>query len=134
FLFILYNCCSRSKKVIIHVPYKVKKIKHTHLVYKTIHHHHKHHDMGLHHDIGLLPEEHEHFHHMHLHDEPVLSHSQPVPTLTIPEFLPDLPINDPLDLPELNDIPLFQKQRPPPYYKRDYGSEPRNQIQGGQYN
>ncbi|GAB1866327.1 hypothetical protein CAJAP_07406 [Camponotus japonicus] len=28
-----------SKKVIIHVPYRVKKVKHTHTIYKIIPHH-----------------------------------------------------------------------------------------------
>ncbi|XP_049886306.1 uncharacterized protein LOC126380746 [Pectinophora gossypiella] len=88
----------RSKKVVIHVPYKVKKIKHTHMVYKTVHHHH----------IDHAPmEEHEHFHHMHIHDEaPSAQHSQPVPGIGIPEFLPDVP-ELPLDVPNVPpDMPL----------------------------
>ncbi|XP_026727750.1 uncharacterized histidine-rich protein DDB_G0274557-like [Trichoplusia ni] len=85
----------RNKKVVIHVPYKVKKIRHTHTVYKTIHHHHTHHEPHVDH------EEHEHFHHMHIHDEPPSGqHSQPVPGIGIPEFLPDLP-DSALDIPDV---------------------------------
>ncbi|XP_061729830.1 uncharacterized histidine-rich protein DDB_G0274557-like isoform X2 [Cydia pomonella] len=102
----------RKKKVVIHVPYKVKKIKHTHTVYKTIHHHHTHHD----HIDPLLAhaptEEHEHFHHMHLHDEG--QHSQPVPGIGIPEFLPDVP----LDAPDEHDLPLHPNRHIIPLYRR----------------
>ncbi|XP_060809781.1 uncharacterized protein LOC106133776 [Amyelois transitella] len=102
FLFLFAHADGRTKKVVIHVPYKVKKIKHTHTVYKTIHHHHTHHD---HIDHGTSPsEEHEHFHHMHLHDEPPLGqHTQPIPGIGIPEFLPDVPLDVPL--PDLPDLP-----------------------------
>ncbi|KYN01057.1 hypothetical protein ALC62_08283, partial [Cyphomyrmex costatus] len=31
-----------SKKVVIHVPYRVKNVKHTHTIYKIIAHHGKH--------------------------------------------------------------------------------------------
>ncbi|KAJ8737787.1 hypothetical protein PYW08_000382 [Mythimna loreyi] len=83
------NTEGRTKKVVIHVPYKVKKIKHTHTVYKTIHHHHTHRDPHMDHSLAAT-EEHEHFHHMHFHDEPpVGQHSHPVPGIGIPEFLPD---------------------------------------------
>ncbi|KOB72620.1 Uncharacterized protein OBRU01_11898 [Operophtera brumata] len=91
---------SRKKKVVIHVPYKVKKIKHTHTVYKTIHHHHAH----PHKDhAGSPSEEHEHFHHLHLHEEPpslLGAHSQPVGGLAIPEFLPDVP----MEVPDIPDV------------------------------
>ncbi|XP_053624589.1 uncharacterized protein LOC128683223 [Plodia interpunctella] len=111
FLFLFAHADGRTKKVVIHVPYKVKKIKHTHTVYKTIHHHHTHHD---HLDHGTSPsEEHEHFHHMHLHDEPPLGqHTQPIPGIGIPEFLPDVPLDLPLpDLPDLHrEIPLIPKR------------------------
>ncbi|XP_025160767.1 uncharacterized protein LOC112589919 [Harpegnathos saltator] len=30
-----------SKKVVIHVPYRVKNVKHTHTIYKLIPHYHK---------------------------------------------------------------------------------------------
>lgn len=35
--FTIFFCC--RKKVIIHVPYRVKKVKHTHTIYKIIPHH-----------------------------------------------------------------------------------------------
>lgn len=34
-----YYCYVRRKKVVIHVPYKVKNVKHTHTIYKIIPHH-----------------------------------------------------------------------------------------------
>ncbi|XP_076649660.1 uncharacterized protein LOC143357223 [Halictus rubicundus] len=35
-----------SKKVIIHVPYRVKKVEHTHTIYKIVpSYHHKHEDI-----------------------------------------------------------------------------------------
>ncbi|OXU19510.1 hypothetical protein TSAR_012132 [Trichomalopsis sarcophagae] len=43
-----------SKKVIIHVPYHVKNIKHTHTIYKIIKHEHK----KDHEDWKKEPEEH----------------------------------------------------------------------------
>ncbi|XP_028170848.1 histone-lysine N-methyltransferase, H3 lysine-79 specific-like [Ostrinia nubilalis] len=109
----------RTKKVVIHVPYKVKKIKHTHTVYKTIHHHHTHHDPHL--DHALSPsEEHEHFHHMHIHEEPpVGQHSQPVPGISIPEFLPDVPLDVPLDLPDIpRELPVLPNRHVIPLYRR----------------
>ncbi|CAH4038439.1 unnamed protein product [Pieris brassicae] len=89
FLAILASVAAgRTKKVVIHVPYKVKKVRHTHTVYKTVHHHHKHHDF---HDFLEHPgEEHEHFHHMLLDEQ---AHSQPVPSISIPNFLPDVPMD-----------------------------------------
>lgn len=42
FLFVLATLISpssQSKKVVIHVPYKVKNVKHTHTIYKIIPHH-----------------------------------------------------------------------------------------------
>ncbi|XP_075990834.1 uncharacterized protein LOC142986294 isoform X2 [Anticarsia gemmatalis] len=112
------NTEGRNKKVVIHVPYKVKKIRHTHTVYKTIHHHHTHHD----HDHGMSPsEEHEHFHHMHIHDEPpVGSHSQPIVGIGIPEFLPDVPLDVPLDIPDVppHEIPGLPNRHIVPLYRR----------------
>ncbi|RVE51037.1 hypothetical protein evm_004328 [Chilo suppressalis] len=107
----------RTKKVVIHVPYKVKKIKHTHTVYKTIHHHHTHHD----HMEGLSGEEHEHFHHMHLHEDPASAqHTQPVPGIGIPEFLPDVPLNVPLDLPDIpREIPALPTRHMIPLYRKN---------------
>ncbi|XP_041987620.1 uncharacterized protein LOC121739308 [Aricia agestis] len=115
FLAILVTAEGRTKKVVIHVPYKVKKIKHTHTVYKTIHHHHTHHD----HELGLPSEEHEHFHHMHL-DPPAGAHSQPIPGIGIPEFLPDVPLELPLEIPDVpHDIPGFPSKHIRPLYRRD---------------
>ncbi|KAF7417821.1 hypothetical protein HZH68_000474 [Vespula germanica] len=37
--FVLISPSSSSKKVVIHVPYKVKNVKHTHTIYKIIPHH-----------------------------------------------------------------------------------------------
>lgn len=114
---------SRKKKVVIHVPYKVKKIKHVHTVYKTIHHHHTHHD---HDPITSPSDEHEHFHHniMHLHDDPGIGqHSQPVAAIGIPEFLPDVPL-DPLDVPGIpHDVPVIPNRHIIPLYRRNLVSE-----------
>ncbi|XP_031767489.1 forkhead box protein B2-like [Galleria mellonella] len=121
FMLIFAYADGRTKKVVIHVPYKVKKIKHTHTVYKTIHHHHTHHDPHIDHAISPS-EEHEHFHHMHLHEElppppPVGQHTQPIPGIGIPEFLPDVPL-DPLDLPKMpRDLPLHSKRHGIPLYR-----------------
>ncbi|XP_045458521.1 uncharacterized protein LOC123668873 [Melitaea cinxia] len=113
------NIEGRTKKVVIHVPYKVKKIKHTHTVFKTIHHHHSHHDHHDYHDHlehldEILPaEEHEHFHHMHLDEPPIIAPNHPIPSIVypeigipeigIPEFLPDAPLD--LPLAGLPDVP-----------------------------
>ncbi|KAI8430960.1 hypothetical protein MSG28_001064 [Choristoneura fumiferana] len=109
----------RKKKVVIHVPYKVKKIKHVHTVYKTIHHHHTHHE---HEPIISPSEEHEHFHHniMHIHDDPGAGqHSQPVPGIGIPEFLPDVPL-DPLDVPGIpHDVPVIPNRHIIPLFRRN---------------
>ncbi|CAG9558696.1 unnamed protein product [Danaus chrysippus] len=111
FLAVLFTDCEgRTKKVVIHVPYKVKKIKHVHTVYKTIHHHHTHHD----HEHGLVPDDHEHFHHMHLLEEPSPTHVQ-----AIPEFLPDGPLDLPLDISEMpRDIPLKSIRHGIPLYRQ----------------
>lgn len=109
--------CRRNKKVVIHVPYKVKKIKHVHTVYKTVHHHHKpsvgyEHEASHQHHVAVNGEEHEHFHHMHLHEDGA-QHSQPVPGIGIPEFLPDVPLED--DMAEVaalgarHHIPLYRR-------------------------
>ncbi|XP_047544100.1 protein eyes shut-like isoform X2 [Vanessa atalanta] len=95
----------RTKKVVIHVPFKVKKIKHTHTVFKTIHHHHSHHDHHDHLDTILPAEEHEHFHHMHLDEAPIVQNHQ-IPNIGItgmgiPDFLPDAPLDLPLSIPDL---------------------------------
>ncbi|XP_074101500.1 uncharacterized protein LOC141529057 [Cotesia typhae] len=37
-MLILYHPTDAKKKVVIHVPYRIKKIKHTHTVYKVIPH------------------------------------------------------------------------------------------------
>ncbi|CAH0716062.1 unnamed protein product, partial [Brenthis ino] len=117
----------RTKKVVIHVPYKVKKIKHTHTVFKTVHHHHTHHD---HQDLESLSpaEEHEHFHYMHLDEPPVAKHSHLIPgigipgaglpTISIPEFLPDAPVDLHLDIP---DVPRDRTIKPKriPLFRRD---------------
>ncbi|CAG9137527.1 unnamed protein product [Plutella xylostella] len=97
----------RTKKVVIHVPYKVKKIKHTHTVYKTVHHHHTHREPPEPLHLGAPSEEHEHFHHMHLHDEGS-------PSMPIPDFLPDVPLDVPdipdmVELPGHRHIPLFRR-------------------------
>ncbi|XP_023938755.1 uncharacterized protein LOC112046359 isoform X1 [Bicyclus anynana] len=124
------NTEGRTKKVVIHVPYKVKKIKHTHTVYKTVHHHHTHHDHLDHLEhldhfehLDHLPpaDEHEHFHHMHLLDDaPIKSHTQPVPAIDIPEFLPDGPLNLPLELNNIpRDIPGIPKRLAIPLFRRD---------------
>ncbi|XP_037869967.1 putative uncharacterized protein DDB_G0287191 isoform X3 [Bombyx mori] len=108
----------RTKKVIIHVPYKLKKIKHTHTVYKTIHHHHTHHDPNS--DYNLSPsEEHEHFHHVHLHEEPPTGqYNQPIPGVEIPEFLPDDDLLSPLDIPDIpNEIRGLTPRLPMSLYK-----------------
>lgn len=93
------------------MPYKVKKIKHIHTVYKTVHHHH----------VDHAPmEEHEHFHHMHIHeDQAVGQHSHPVAGIGIPEFLPDVP-DVPMEIPDLPQheitglnrhiIPLYRRK------------------------
>lgn len=39
---LLHFVSSFRKKVVIHVPYRVKNIKHTHTIYKIIAHHGKH--------------------------------------------------------------------------------------------
>lgn len=108
-----YFVCRRNKKVVIHVPYKVKKIKHTHTVYKTIHHHHTHRDPHM-------DEEHEHFHHMHIHDEPsVGQHSHPIPGIGIPEFLPDVPLDAEIaDVPP-HEIPGLPNRHIVPLYRRN---------------
>ncbi|XP_076225172.1 uncharacterized protein LOC143174707 [Nomia melanderi] len=50
-LLVLLQQPVESKKVIIHVPYRVKKMEHTHTIYKLIpHYEHKHHDHHDHHD------------------------------------------------------------------------------------
>ncbi|XP_011685664.1 PREDICTED: uncharacterized protein LOC105448663 [Wasmannia auropunctata] len=43
-VFALTHQSIESKKVVIHVPYRVKNVKHTHTIYKIIsdHHHGKH--------------------------------------------------------------------------------------------
>ncbi|XP_030031144.2 putative uncharacterized protein DDB_G0287191 [Manduca sexta] len=109
----------RSKKVVIHVPYKVRKVKHTHTVYKTVHHHHTHHDPHLDHSSAPT-EEHEHFHHMHIHNEPPSGqHSQPVPDIGIPEFLPDA-LNAPLEIPDIpRAFPKLPSRLALPLYRRN---------------
>ncbi|KAJ8737025.1 hypothetical protein PYW07_000296 [Mythimna separata] len=111
----------RNKKVVIHVPYKVKKIKHTHTVYKTIHHHHTHREPHMEHSLAAT-EEHEHFHHMHIHDEPpVGQHSQPVPGIGIPEFLPDVPLDVGLGIPDVppHEIKGLPTRHIVPLYRRN---------------
>ncbi|XP_028046047.1 uncharacterized protein LOC114254293 [Monomorium pharaonis] len=39
FAFIMVHQSIESKKVVIHVPYRVKNVKHTHTIYKIIKHH-----------------------------------------------------------------------------------------------
>ncbi|XP_038216647.1 uncharacterized protein LOC119835737 [Zerene cesonia] len=113
FLAILATAAAgRTKKVVIHVPYKVKKIKHTHTVYKTIHHHHKHHDL-YDHGLALPTEEHEHFHHVLL-DEPT-GHAQPLPSMGFPEYLPDVPMDE-TELSEYEDLPIPTRHV---FYKRE---------------
>lgn len=115
--------------MVIHVPYKVKKIRHTHTVFKTVHHHHTHHD---HPEVeSLLPaEEHEHFHYMHLDEPPVPKHSHLVPgigipglgmsSIKIPEFLPDAPLDLTGDIPDLTrEISVKSKRLGIPLYKRE---------------
>lgn len=100
------------------MPFKVKKIKHTHTVYKTIHHHHAFNDAHTDHAVSPT-EEHEHFHHMHIHEEPATgAHSQPVPGLGIPEFLPDVPIELPIDIPDVPQIPGLSSRHKIPLYRR----------------
>ncbi|KYQ55503.1 hypothetical protein ALC60_05565, partial [Trachymyrmex zeteki] len=41
-VFVLIHQLIESKKVVIHVPYRVKNVKHTHTIYKIIAHHGKH--------------------------------------------------------------------------------------------
>ncbi|XP_026331870.1 uncharacterized histidine-rich protein DDB_G0274557-like isoform X2 [Hyposmocoma kahamanoa] len=109
-LFVLVVTQVDGKKVVIHVPYKVKKIKHIHTVYKTVHHHH----------VDHAPlEEHEHFHHMHIHDEPPAGqHSHPVPGIGIPEFLPDVP-DVPMEIPDVpHDISVLPNRHIIPLYRR----------------
>ncbi|CAK1554837.1 unnamed protein product [Leptosia nina] len=98
----------RSKKVIIHVPYKVKKIRHTHTVYKTIHHHHKHHEFPNY--LEHPSEEHEHFHHMLIDD----AHTQPIPAIGLPDYLPDVPINDE---DEMDGVPIIPTRHM--FFKRE---------------
>nr|XP_034839661.1 uncharacterized protein LOC117995776 [Maniola hyperantus] len=136
FLAILVTCTEgRTKKVIIHVPYKVKKVKHTHTVYKTVHHHHTHRDHLDHIEhidpldhydhldhFDHLPsaDEHEHFHHMHLDEPPIKSHGKTVSDVGIPEFLPDGLLNLPLELSSLTrDIPGIPKRLSIPLFRRD---------------
>ncbi|CAK9797883.1 hypothetical protein ANTQUA_LOCUS1396 [Anthophora quadrimaculata] len=40
-LFVLLRQPTESKKVIIHIPYRVNNVKHTHTVYKIIPHYHE---------------------------------------------------------------------------------------------
>ncbi|XP_047041037.1 uncharacterized protein LOC124645282 [Helicoverpa zea] len=118
--FLLVSTEGRNKKVVIHVPYKVKKIKHTHTVYKTIHHHHTHREPHM--EQALAVEEHEHFHHHHLHDDlPIGQHSQPVPGIGIPEFLPDVLLDVPLEIPDVpsHEIPGLPKRHIVPLYRRN---------------
>ncbi|XP_015586118.1 uncharacterized protein LOC107263440 [Cephus cinctus] len=44
FVFVLLQESSEAKKVLIHVPYRIKNVKHTHTIYKIIPHHHESHD------------------------------------------------------------------------------------------
>ncbi|XP_044733404.1 histidine-rich glycoprotein-like [Chrysoperla carnea] len=59
-LFVLFLIVSTAnsghKKVVIHIPYTVKNVKHTHTIYKTIHH-----------KKGDGKHEHHHHHHHHHH-------------------------------------------------------------------
>ncbi|CAK1588640.1 unnamed protein product [Parnassius mnemosyne] len=109
------NTEGRTTKIVIHVPYKVKKIKHTHTIYRIVHHHHTHHD---HLDHGPSPvEEHEHFHHFHTHEEPTIGqHSQPVGGTSIPELLPDAP----LDVDDFPDLPKHLSSMPSRHFIRPY--------------
>ncbi|XP_023289671.1 uncharacterized protein LOC111674292 [Orussus abietinus] len=50
FILSLLQGTSESKKVVIHVPYHVKNIKHTHTIYKVIPHHDKDHHHDSHDD------------------------------------------------------------------------------------
>ncbi|XP_045542020.1 uncharacterized protein LOC123723446 isoform X1 [Papilio machaon] len=98
------NVEGRTKKVVIHVPVKTNKLKHTHTVYRTVHHHHTHHNLP---DHGSFPvEEHEHFHHYDPPEpEPALSHNEPLNTLGLNGFLPDAPL-DVHDFINLENKPL----------------------------
>ncbi|KAH9637351.1 hypothetical protein HF086_006995 [Spodoptera exigua] len=119
-VFLVVKIEGRNKKVVIHVPVKVKKIKHTHTVYKTIHHHHKHRDPHMDHTL-MGSEEHEHFHHFHIHDDsPVGQHSQPAPGVGIPEFLPDSLLDVPLQIPDVppHEIPGLPNRHIVPLYRR----------------
>ncbi|XP_026461302.1 histidine-rich glycoprotein-like [Ctenocephalides felis] len=96
-LYVSY-CEAGHKKVVIHVPLKIKKLKHTHTIYKTIHHYHTIHG-GKHEkndaDDGgsqyenqeeeegeMAPsgeggdEREEHIHHHHHHNETPMKHNR----------------------------------------------------------
>lgn len=99
----------------------MKKIKHTHTIYKTVHHHHTHHEPFT--DYSFSPsEDHEHFHHMHIHDDrPSGQHSQPVPEINIPEFLPEVAVNTlGLKLPDIpHEVSHLPKRHVVPLYRRN---------------
>ncbi|XP_055640680.1 uncharacterized protein LOC129778054 [Toxorhynchites rutilus septentrionalis] len=69
----------KRRKIIIHVPVKVKQQKHTHTELKTVHHHHKPTVIKeekiikkeIHKPVVIKEEvEHEHFHHHYKHEHP----------------------------------------------------------------
>lgn len=71
--------CRKRRKIIIHVPVKVKQQKHIHTQVKTVHHHHKPTVIKeekiikkeVHKPVVIKEEvEHEHFHHHYKHDHP----------------------------------------------------------------
>ncbi|XP_052868358.1 uncharacterized protein LOC128274263 [Anopheles cruzii] len=80
-LFLLVESAKAGKrrKIIIHVPVKVKQQKHVHTEVKTVHHHHKPTvikeekvvKQEIHKPVVIKEEvEHEHFHHHYKHDHP----------------------------------------------------------------
>ncbi|XP_055599584.1 uncharacterized protein LOC129748840 [Uranotaenia lowii] len=73
------TAAGKRRKIIIHVPVKVKQTKHTHTEVKTVHHHHKPTVIKeekiikkeVHKPVVIKEEvEHEHFHHHYKHDHP----------------------------------------------------------------
>ncbi|XP_058453927.1 uncharacterized protein LOC131431954 [Malaya genurostris] len=78
-LFAGVTAAGKRRKIIIHVPVKVKQQKHIHTEVKTVHHHHKPTVVKeekiikkeVHKPIVIKEEiEHEHFHHHYKHDHP----------------------------------------------------------------
>jgi hypothetical protein len=72
----------RRRKIIIHIPVKVKAQKHTHTLVKSVHHHHKptviKEEKIIKQEIHKVPDkeevEHEHFHHHYKHDHATYDH------------------------------------------------------------